>query len=221
MEIVIAKTEIIRLHEEIEVDKNKIIEKVIRLGELLTTLKEELPHGSFTNWIKENCQFTERTARNYMRAYQRRDELKTEMVSLLQAYKGTEKLKVLPEFRDALPPKRNFEKLQLERSIIQEGIRHPIITWNGFLVDGHARYEIALKHGLPFETKEMPFESIEEGVAFIIDSQLAYKNLDLYQMITLTEMWEQLVFQQRSEKGEDWFAAEMQLIEIQKKELAG
>lgn len=80
--------EITRLHQEIIGSLRTSLAKGIQIGELLTEQKESLKHGEFTSWIKENLPFTDRTARNYMRLHQRRDELKTESVSdLTDAYK--------------------------------------------------------------------------------------------------------------------------------------
>ncbi len=44
------------------------LEAAVEAGVLLTHIKEELPHGEFEKWIKSNCYFSVRTARNYMRA---------------------------------------------------------------------------------------------------------------------------------------------------------
>ena len=36
-------------------------------GDLLIKAKEQLPHGNWGAWVQENCRFSERTARGYMR----------------------------------------------------------------------------------------------------------------------------------------------------------
>jgi hypothetical protein len=61
----------------------KTFEHAVRIGELLTGVKVGLKHGEFQNWIKRNCPFSERTARNYIRVYQRREILITARVSVL------------------------------------------------------------------------------------------------------------------------------------------
>jgi hypothetical protein len=75
--------EIKRLHHEIEGAFKTSLEKAIQTGELLTEQKRELEHGKFTQWIKDNLPFTDRTAQIYMRLYSERDWLKTETVSVL------------------------------------------------------------------------------------------------------------------------------------------
>ncbi|MGD9609281.1 MAG: DUF3102 domain-containing protein [Desulfovibrionaceae bacterium] len=77
-------SEICQLHGEIIEAGKTVLMKAIRVGEILTEAKASLPHGQFTPWLK-NLPFTDRTARNYMRLYQNRDQLKTETVSGLTA----------------------------------------------------------------------------------------------------------------------------------------
>jgi hypothetical protein len=64
------------------------LDKAIRIGALLAEQKASLKHGEFIPWIKANLPFTERTAQNYMRLYDRREQLKNESVSYLnEAYR--------------------------------------------------------------------------------------------------------------------------------------
>ena len=77
----VAVNEIKTLHDEIAGHFKQSLEKAIRIGQLLSEQKAELPHGKFTGWINSNLPFTDRTARNYMRLYSNQDKLKTETVS--------------------------------------------------------------------------------------------------------------------------------------------
>ena len=80
--------QIIKLHEQVQVNLDKTLNDAIRIGELLNLKKQELGHGNFGNWIKRSLPFTDRTARNYMKVYSKQNELKMESVSDLQgAYK--------------------------------------------------------------------------------------------------------------------------------------
>ncbi len=73
--------EITQLHNEIGSHLRMSLEKAIRIGELLVGQKDSMKHGGFMSWIKGKLPFTDRTARNYMRLYRERDQLKTETVS--------------------------------------------------------------------------------------------------------------------------------------------
>jgi hypothetical protein len=52
-------------------------------------------------------------------------------------------MQILKELEILIPPLTSEEFKQLERNILEEGIRDPLVTWNGILVDGHNRYRIA------------------------------------------------------------------------------
>ncbi len=83
-----ALEEITRLHQEILSAARTSLEKAIRVGELLSTIKGNLKHGEWLPWLAANVPFTDRTARNYLRVFQNRDRLKSESVSdLADAYR--------------------------------------------------------------------------------------------------------------------------------------
>ena len=84
------------------------------------------------------------------------------------------------EFRDLIPPLSDDEFKQLEKNLLRDGIRDPLVTWNGILIDGHNRYELAKKHGLEFETTELHFADRNEALHWIITNQLGRRNLSAY-----------------------------------------
>jgi hypothetical protein len=98
------------------------------------------------------------------------------------------KLKVDSEFKDILPALTDAEFMGLERSILKEGCRDAIITWNGTIVDGHARYAICSKHNIPYKTKEKQFDSRSDVCIWIIQNQLGRKNLDQNEQEKLIEL---------------------------------
>ena len=79
--------ELIVLNSRIESQLKQTLPDIIRSGELLTQQKEKIGHGKFTQWINDNLPYSDRTARNWMRVYRKRDIFKTETVSdLTSAY---------------------------------------------------------------------------------------------------------------------------------------
>lgn len=89
-------------------------------------------------------------------------------------------VRVDEEFRTLIPPLTDDEFQRLERSILDEGVREPIITWNGVIVDGHNRYNITQKHALVCPTRERQFESRDAAKIWIIENQFARRNLNSY-----------------------------------------
>ena len=88
-------------------------------------------------------------------------------------------LKIDPEFSAQILP-LSFEELQqLEQNIIVEGrLLNPIITWNGYILDGHTRYRILKKHGfIKFEVEEIQLANKYEALAWICKNQLGRRNL--------------------------------------------
>ena len=81
--------------------------------------------------------------------------------------KAVYKLKINMEFKNLIRPLQKKEFLQLEANILSDGCRDPIVTWKGFIVDGHNRYEICTEHQIPFEILEMDFECKEAAIAWI------------------------------------------------------
>ena len=86
-------------------------------------------------------------------------------------------LKIDKDFRDLLPPLTDEEFAMLEKSILKEGIRENLLTWNGYIVDGHNRYEIAKYHKLDFQVTEMTFEDKQEVIQWMLNNQLGRRNL--------------------------------------------
>ena len=90
---------------------------------------------------------------------------------------GMKKLKTDDEFRHLIRPLRGREYAQLEQNILADGCRDPIVVWNDVIVDGHNRYEICVRHGISFETKDMEFECREAAIAWICANQLGRRNI--------------------------------------------
>ena len=67
-------------------------------------------------------------------------------------------MKVNEEFKRLIPALTVEEYKQLEANILSEGIRDPLVVWNGYLVDGHNRYTIASQHGLEYKTVSKEFK---------------------------------------------------------------
>jgi Protein of unknown function (DUF3102) len=78
-------TEIEREHTIVLGNLNNALRSALRIGELLIKAKAEIGHGKFTAWITENLPFTERTARNYMRIVNHKEEIAAAGVTELSA----------------------------------------------------------------------------------------------------------------------------------------
>ena len=86
------------------------------------------------------------------------------------------------EFRYLLPMLDEQAFADLEADILENGIRDPLVLWEGILIDGYNRYNIAQKHDLPFDTVSMDFGSRDEVVIWMIRNQIARRNLTPFQL---------------------------------------
>ena len=81
------------------------------------------------------------------------------------------------ELKTLIPALTNEEYATLEYSIINDGCRDALITWNNTLIDGHNRYEICTKHDIKYTTEPMGFADLNAVKIWMIDNQRGRRNL--------------------------------------------
>lgn len=82
-----------------------------------------------------------------------------------------------PEFEKLCPPLQKDEYDQLEKNIVADGCREPLICWNFILVDGHNRFKICKKNGIDFEITHKNFVDDNDARDWIINNQLGRRNI--------------------------------------------
>lgn len=86
------------------------------------------------------------------------------------------------ELKAYIDPLTEEEHEALERSILAEGCRDALVLWGNVLVDGHNRYGICRKHGLPFQTvQNTRFQSIDDVYLWMIDQHLGRRSVSDFQ----------------------------------------
>ena len=86
-------------------------------------------------------------------------------------------MKIDNEFKKLVPSLTGDEFEILEKNILERGIQDSIKVWQGIIIDGHNRYEIALRHNLHYDTKELCFESRQSVIEWMLNNQLGRRNL--------------------------------------------
>lgn len=104
-----------------------------------------------------------------------------------------QELKIDPEFKDLIPPLTEDEYSRLEKSILRDGCRDALIEWDGTLVDGHNRYRICKKHNIPFNVQSTFFNDRNEAKLWMMQNQLARRNLNDAQRIAIVYKCEDVV----------------------------
>jgi N6-adenosine-specific RNA methylase IME4 len=97
-------------------------------------------------------------------------------------------IKINEEFKNLIPVLSENEYHDLEDSVICNGMYETIKTWNGYIIDGHNRYNIAVVNGcehiLRFEALE--FDNETEVKIWIVNNQLGRRNINDYVRATLS-----------------------------------
>ena len=109
-------------------------------------------------------------------------------------------MQIKDEFKKLIPALSVEEFNQLEQNCLAEGIREKIITWNGFIIDGHNRFEIATRWNLEYESETKRFKDENEVKEWMINNQFGRRNLSNYQRSVLALQLES-VFSERAKEN--------------------
>ncbi|WP_312238798.1 plasmid replication/partition related protein [Stenotrophomonas sp.] len=89
---------------------------------------------------------------------------------------------VKEELKAYIDPLTPDEHDALERSILAEGCRDALVLWGDVLVDGHNRFGICQKHGLPFQTvQNTRFQSMDDVHLWMIEQHLGRRSVSDFQ----------------------------------------
>lgn len=90
---------------------------------------------------------------------------------------------VLSSFSELLPPLTDEQLSLLEEDILKNGCYAPIIVNEDLvIVDGHNRYAICEKHGLPYRLAVFSFEDDLEAKQWALDTQKSRRNLTINEL---------------------------------------
>ena len=111
----------------------------------------------------------------------------------------TDDITVLPELQAYIDPLTPDEHDALERSILEEGCRDALVLWGNVLVDGHNRYGICKKHGLPFKTvQNTRFQNMEDVHLWMIDQHLGRRSVSEFQRGVLALRKREIIAERRA-----------------------
>ncbi len=96
-------------------------------------------------------------------------------------HRAPDTLRIDPEFQALIPPLSPEELAHLEKNLVAEGCRDPLVLWDGILIDGHNRHAICARRGIPFHTVAYEFKDRDAAKIWIIRNQFGRRNLSAYQ----------------------------------------
>lgn len=103
-----------------------------------------------------------------------------------------------------IDPLTEDEHAALERSILAEGCRDALVLWGNVLVDGHNRYGICQRHGLPYQTvQNTQFQSLEDVHLWMIDQHLGRRSVSDFQRGVLALRKREILAERRQQSAKE------------------
>ena len=103
------------------------------------------------------------------------------------------------ELKAYIDPLTQDEHDALERSLLAEGCRDALVLWGDVLIDGHNRYGICSKHGIPFNTvQNTRFKSMDDVHLWMIEQHLGRRSVSDYQRGVLALRKREIIAARRS-----------------------
>ena len=108
-------------------------------------------------------------------------------------------LKIDEGLKAYIDPLTPDEYESLERSILTEGCRDSLVVWGDLLIDGHNRYGICQKHGLPFNTiQATQFKNMDDVHLWMIDQHLGRRSVSDFQRGVLALRKREIIAERRA-----------------------
>ena len=108
-------------------------------------------------------------------------------------------LKIDEGLKAYIDPLTPDEHESLERSILTEGCRDSLVVWGDLLIDGHNRYGICQKHGLPFNTVQATqFKNMDDVHLWMIDQHLGRRSVSDFQRGVLALRKREIIAERRA-----------------------
>ena len=108
-------------------------------------------------------------------------------------------LKIDEGLKAYIDPLTPDEHESLERSILAEGCRDSLVVWGDLLIDGHNRYGICQKHGLPYNTVQATqFKNMDDVHLWMIDQHLGRRSVSDFQRGVLALRKREIIAERRA-----------------------
>ncbi len=96
------------------------------------------------------------------------------------------KIKIDKEFQGYCRSLTSQEYSLLEKNIIIDGCREPIVVWKGVILDGHHRYKICQEHKIEFKTvKPKEIETRTDALMWMWENQVGRRNANWFEKAEL------------------------------------
>lgn len=134
-------------------------------------------------------------------------------------------LKIDDDFKNLLPSLDAETYTALEKDIVSNGVLDPIIIWNGYIADGHNRYEICKAHHIEeVQVKPLNKATKSDVMQWMVDHQFSKRNLKRSERVRLLAKVEVQIEREAKERQRQYHGNQYQsavpsnLTEVQKPE---
>lgn len=104
-----------------------------------------------------------------------------------------------PEFQKLIPALSEEEYNQLEKNIVADGCRDPIVLWGDTVIDGHNRLSICRKNCIPYKAIGVEFDNDNDVKEWMILNQFGKRNISNYQRAELALLLKPLLAEKAKE----------------------
>ena len=115
----------------------------------------------------------------------------------------TENFHIDTDFAESMNRLSEEEAFQLEENLLKEGCRDALIVWQekNLLLDGHNRFELCEKHGLPYEVQYVSLSDRQAALEWICKNQLGRRNLTPFQKAELVLKFKPTLAEEAKERS--------------------
>jgi len=179
------------------------------------SLTQQIHNAGRIRELKDICNANDefKGLRGKLSAYSNIEDLRDKMIEMVtmqildeskpeeKPKETTDGLKINNRFKQACPDLSSQEYKDLEALIIKDGkVLQPILTWDGFIVDGHNRHKIATEKNIPFTTEELTFKSEDDVIIWIKENAISQRNLPDFAKYELLKDIESLLKEEGKKK---------------------
>jgi hypothetical protein len=173
-------------HSSVQHAMRNAVEYAMETGDLLLEAKEQIQHGQWGQWLQDNCQIADRTARLYMRLAKNRTEIEAQFPAAGMTLNAAAKLLASPkEDDDDAYQKETIEIIRPKYISIKTGYLD-LIAHLKELKDrvGKEKFDVWFLEQFPIPTDLSPEqEKAQEVMDQIIDEMLTGEDVREWVML--------------------------------------
>ena len=160
----------------------KSVQIAIEVGEYLTEVKEQCEHGKFVLWIEKNCEFSVKTAYNYLNLFNYKNKI-VRVTNLQEAYTQIEFIEKKEKYETELKKKDKMTQRKKTGEKPEGWERADDYAWEKFIKEEKARDErienakkMAKENSDAKKNKQSDTDNLINDTKKLVDEALKYED---------------------------------------------